>query len=433
MKKIVILTAAGAVIPWGAPSTNKITDKIRNDVEFVTKDDKPLGDYLYRRLCKIYHVGYRDINFEHIIDLVEQLYDYYISKERGSQPIFKSSISTIFDIKKDIKDMLGISDFSTIYKNTDCCFYSKNKKTSFLKGEINFFFKSVYEHFMKLIIEEIMKYSSAKSVNKYKNLNKNFRLFLDCFKDCKIRFYTTNYDRIPIKSSKLKFFDGFSFKGRRHNEFNRKDIISDNHRNSYFNLHGSIYFNVVRYKLSPEELARFYWVCTPNRVNKEGIKIKDRKDQMSRHLIASNILAGLYKPSRLLITPVFQFYQKFCRDCQEADLIFVIGYSYGDKHLNAALGDAVIINKPKIVDINVMKFLVNQQKNNVGHFSNQWRRYKSRLESIYRSDLPISLKGSSHWIEPTSKKQIKIFLGGFGEFLKKQSWSEILDRVQIND
>ena len=77
MKKVVILTGAGAVLPWGAPTTKDITEKIKNDKEFVTKNNKPLGKYLYSILREHYKKDSQNINFEHIIDFVDLLYAYY--------------------------------------------------------------------------------------------------------------------------------------------------------------------------------------------------------------------------------------------------------------------------------------------------------------------------------------------------------------------
>lgn len=397
MEKIVILTGAGAVIPWGAPSTKEITDKLRNDKNFLTTKNKPVGDYLYNELTSFYHANSQDINFEHIIDLIEQLYDYYASVELGAQVHFKSSIAAIFDIKDKIKEM-----------------FSSGERTYFLH---------VYRHFVNLVINEIKKYSSInKSPNTYSKLNIAFQSFLDYIGSYNIRFYTTNYDRIPIQCSNLSFFDGFTVKAKGEQEFNRKKLFKDEYNNCYINLHGSIYFKYKTKKtvINGEEIKTGCWICTPNKVNMIDANMKGNKDQMNRHLIGSNIIAGLYKPSRLMITPIYQFYQKFYSDCLNADCIFVIGYSYGDEHLNAAITNAVMIRSPKIIDINLLKSLKRIPKNRYGYGS-EWQKYGGVLGKVYKTKFSTSLWGGSGWVNDDGKV-IKVYLKGLKEFLQKQEW-----------
>lgn len=408
MRKIVILTGAGAVIPWGAPRTAEITDKLRKDKEFLTTKNQPVGDYLYNELTNFYHANSQDINFEHIIDLIEQLYDYYASVELGAQVHFKSSIAAIFDIKDKIKVMFSFGN--SPYSN------KSGKRTYFLH---------IYRHFINLVINEIKKYSSInKSPNTYSKLNIAFQSFLDYIGSYNIRFYTTNYDRIPIQCSNLSFFDGFTVKAKGEQKFNRKKLFKDEYNNCYINLHGSIYF---KYKtketvINSEKIKTGYWICTTNKVNMIDANMKGNKDQMNRHLIGSNIIAGLYKPSRLMITPIYQFYQKFYSDCLNADCIFVIGYSYGDKHLNVAIRDAVMIKKPQIVDINLIRFLKKMSGNGCGS-GHEWQKYTGRLKTVCGNRLKLSnsLRKRDTWVD-CPQRHIKVYLKGFKKFLMEKEW-----------
>lgn len=48
--KIIILNGTGAAIPWGAPSTNQITNKICQDKVFKSRTGQPLRDWIYKNL-----------------------------------------------------------------------------------------------------------------------------------------------------------------------------------------------------------------------------------------------------------------------------------------------------------------------------------------------------------------------------------------------
>jgi len=207
-KRIVILTGAGAVIPWGAPTTSQITQKITDDDEFVTVSGKTLGKYFYDILTLFFNLDPESVNFETIINLVEDLYGYYCSKYIRGYSEFKSSLPTIFNVKCDIES--DILDFGSIYNEYNNTFFlSKHEKVSWLKDYINQFFEQVYYHFINLIIEEIGGYSNNYTNSKYIKQNTAFGDFLNYYSDRSIRFYTLNYDRIPIHCSTVNFFDGF--------------------------------------------------------------------------------------------------------------------------------------------------------------------------------------------------------------------------------
>src|SRR5690349_90019 len=84
-KKIVILTGAGADLPWGGPSTTELTKAILNDRKFLNASGKRFGRLLYDTLSKPYssdeyaHPSAPVPNFESILNLIEYLYIYYNS------------------------------------------------------------------------------------------------------------------------------------------------------------------------------------------------------------------------------------------------------------------------------------------------------------------------------------------------------------------
>lgn len=415
MKKIVILTGAGAVIPWNAPSTDKITQRILNDNSLNAKN-KPLGLYLFEKLSPYYYADPQNINFEFIIDLIEVFLDYYDSCIQGRRTVFKSSFSAIFNIKKEIeKDILGFSP--------------KNKTD--LTSAFGFF-SNAYKLFINLIIEEIEKYSNIFS--QYQCLNKNFDEFLSQFKNYKIRFYTTNYDRLPIKCSNKEFFDGFDLKDKQYFKYNPNKIFDDEVYNSYFNLHGSIYFKTEQIKIySPMMAGYFDWVCTPDQINKIDNSTPYNRDQNRKRLPGTNILAGLSKSPRIFISPQYQFYQKFHFDCISADIILIIGYSYGDIHINAAIKNGIQVKNSQIINITYHDNWINQIKHK--KFNNNlkilwinsfpYSQFLEDLLSLYNENINRR-RDDSGWLNSDSHS-LRIYWKGFEEFLKNNEWIGLLN------
>ena len=76
-----------------------------------------------------------------------------------------------------------------------------------------------------------------------------------------------------------------------------------------------------------------------------GRGASDKTDQDNKKVINSNIITGFNKTSRILTTPYSQFYHRFYQDCIIAENIYIVGYSFGDIHINKAIKTASLINK----------------------------------------------------------------------------------------
>lgn len=69
--KTIIFTGAGASIPWGAPTTWKITEKLISDRTFRSYTGQPIGNWIYHKLIGLYHKDPNTVNFETIINSIE--------------------------------------------------------------------------------------------------------------------------------------------------------------------------------------------------------------------------------------------------------------------------------------------------------------------------------------------------------------------------
>ncbi len=66
--------------------------------------------------------------------------------------------------------------------------------------------------------------------------------------------------------------------------------------------------------------------------------------------MVTNIITGFQKAQKAMITPFKQMQAAFDKDCFFSEEIYIIGYSFGDEHINATLRTALRHNdKLKII------------------------------------------------------------------------------------
>lgn len=307
----VILTGAGAVVPWGAPKTDEITSILRNDSTFVNDKGEPIGEYLYSLLKT--QMGkrraYNTPNFESILHFIELLFEYKKSRYSMSSSFFR--INDFFLIDPEIQNKLEIYESQKLDKRLDTSFGTKRPIAN------EYYYYELYLHFIFLIKKEIEKYETVEE-NKYHELNKSFNRFLNQVKGENgiVRFYTLNYDYLVPNISNLKFFDGYDEKT---GKINVKKIIEDDNIDCYYHLHGSFKLNYIG------EKSNDYSSCSLQR------------NFVQNNLIPSNIITGYHKPERILDKTFYEFYQKMVEDLIKANKIYIIGYSFNDMHVNAAL------------------------------------------------------------------------------------------------
>jgi hypothetical protein len=337
-----ILTGAGAVLDWGAPSTSYLTEVLRENETFKTKSGIPVGEYLFS-LLKEKNTG--EINFEHIINLVEAIYNYVDTKENKLH-----TAETIFSfIDKEIEsELFSFCDiyeegkygfFYPIVGDVEKCFNSKHQ-----------YMNKIYNHFIKLILEKIEPYEQT--FKEHGDLNNSFNDFLASFNDNNtIRFYTTNYDRIPAKIKPNYFFEGFGREleiKQKHTFFDTEKVTSEINQPCYYNLHGSIHYNY----------GGAGWLLNPEKVFYQLELSQKEINQLGEIHLPSNIITGMGKASRILFGPHLSFYNSFYNDCMRTDNLIIIGYSFSDIHINQAIRNAIVSKRnPKNLKVIIVDYL----------------------------------------------------------------------------
>lgn len=385
----VILTGAGAVIPWGAPTTDKLTDILRHDSVFINDKGEPIGDFIYSLLLiqKEKRRGYHTPNFETILHFVELLFEHKRSQSFMSDSFFK--LIDFFLIEPKIQDALQI--FET--KNANFYSLTNDNKAKYLDTafgskrlvENEYYYYELYLHFTFLIKKEIEKYEIV-GESDYCELNKVFNQFLNQIKGEKgiVRFYTLNYDYLVPNISNLTFFDGYD---KITGKIDEKRIIEDDKVDCYYHLHGSFKLNLIGEKSNDYSISKI------------------QRSFIQNDFIPSNIITGYNKPDRIFNDIFYEFYQKMIEDFINADRIFIIGYSFNDMHVNAALRRAI---KKGVVDITVV------DKCSLQDFG---LKYSKIVNNEIGYNMLKSSKEANTYQMSTEAPKAKAFLNGLNDFI----------------
>lgn len=446
--KIVILTGAGALFPWkdkgmSISSTIELTDALRNDTTYTTNCGEPLGEFFYRVLTNIMQPEY--VNFERIIDLLDNLCIFLIQEDsmtiekKFSQdiPLKKAWVENGYIDQNGkvcpeacIPDNIKGLDIRTWYPSgytpglydlrqgiSDRLFDTANYKgieQACGKGQEIFakkiYIKNILYHFVDLIAKRIERYAIQPIPSDASKLNTEWNDFLK-YLDArfqKIRIYTLNYDCLPVKISNFNFFDGF-------NQGREPDLIKlwqDDDGFSYINLHGSIHWDYDKKSMN--------WHCDPQKTFFSP-KYARQKRKNLEDMPKFNIITGLQKPFRVLDQPFYNFYQKFAFDCSNADAIVTIGYSYGDEHVNKAIG---MIRTKHLIDI--VKDSAKHKNMIIVNSLTDIRRGSINADIFNIKNNNIARPtNNSYVVEKDVHHNLKIYFQGFEEFLNEQEWEPI--------
>jgi len=384
----VIITGAGSVKPWGGSTTYKLTELLKEDETFINDQGERIGQYLFDLLSS--KTPNRSIpNFETILNFIEELYQF---KDNDRKPLVDS---------QSLKSSFRIYDYSQI--NSEIT----NKLRSFELGNPNkmdgffnvitlntifglsrkihgsYFYSELYLYFVYLILEQIKTYDNETNASADPELNKKFTAFLMKLKQNTglIRYYTLNYDLLPLKIYE-GFFNGYNNDG----ELDIKGIVKKNDIDIYYNMHGSINvnFNLIK--------AGYAY----------GFKTASTFE--NNRLIQSPIITGYNKLDRVFDPPYFHFYNKLIDDCYKSDNIYLIGYSFGDKHINSAINGAMQLGKTKITVID--KIDINDKNS------------RRKFMANYKKTIPTD-EYTINDFEPKNSKKLQLYFNGFKEYLEK--------------
>jgi len=372
MKKVKrsFLFGAGAAFEWDAPSTQALTEMILKSGFKTLDNTTPITRFIYQKLIDS---GYdsKEINFEAIIGVIEELLVYYSNFDSSRR--IPSLLKSFFDSKFENE----IFNFSIeggnprhgytleIPKGTNYR-YSKNSFQN--ETPQQFFLQHLIGVLLTDISSTISEYSYYSKAHSTLNVNSaSSKSFIEWMKlqkeQTSLRLYTLNYDRIfqtLLCENGISIFEGFDTEIPETSTYgirpNVNRILRDFDTDVCYNLHGCINWDVEELDFhqlaNPEILYKRY----PNLpVNNTPASVQIEK---GKTMMVTNIVTGYQKAQKSMIAPFKQMQSAFDIDCSLSNEIYVIGYSFGDEHINESLRTAIRHNsnlKMVIVDPHFMK------------------------------------------------------------------------------
>lgn len=350
--RTVILFGAGAVRDFRGPTTGELTELIKS-CGFYCSDNKTRITEFISRVLK--EKGYDEdkINFETIINVVEDFIIHY-SNTNKIPSLSKTFFSSRFE-----NDLLNFSIVGGEEKRGFKLEIPKGKKYDYAKSSFNeespeqLFFLYLLENLLTHIDDKVSKYTyhterhSLVITDEKKELNENFQNWIKQISENSIlRMYTLNYDRVfKILSERvgIKIFEGFDsgeFVPQEEVNVDLKKILSDFNCNTHYNLHGSVFWKIKTrengFEIDPQVTLKSY----PGlQINNPGLPMLQM--EKGKNILMTNIITGYHKTQKSFISPFRQMQSAFDRDCMISDDIWIIGYSFGDEHINTSIKNAL--------------------------------------------------------------------------------------------
>ncbi len=135
-------------------------------------------------------------------------------------------------------------------------------------------------------------------------------------------------------------------------------ILQDTESNVHYNLHGSAYWEVL--DLDENELPNSEIVLSDNIHLQSNNSPASIQIERGKTLLITNIITGYQKAQKSMLTPFKQMQSAFDADCCLADTIMIIGYSFGDEHINYTLKSALRYNPSVKIVIVDPHFITNK-------------------------------------------------------------------------
>lgn len=377
-KRNVFLFGAGAAMPWGGPSTDKLTQVIRNSGFFTKDGTTRITDFIYTELLKN---GYKawEANFETIINVIEEflIYNSTFNRTGTTDSIFK-----IFMEFRNAENLLnykvhGERKHGYQLEIPPGSLYEYSEKSLNNETPEQMFFQALIRELLTDLSAGIIDYSyhtGGKSkifTSENNELNTGFVTFMkQKAAEGVIRLYNLNYDRIfkvLLERGGVPIFEGFECGEYLNYDCERiapnlLRILEDTNCHTHYNLHGCDHWEVLQE--DDTELYNPMVYMSPFAQLAINNSSAVMQIERGRSIVVSNIITGYQKAQKSFIAPFKQMQSAFDRDLLNANTLYIIGYSFGDEHVNTTIRLATKHNpKLRIVIVDPAYSEVNDPKN----------------------------------------------------------------------
>lgn len=368
-KRQVYLLGAGAAMDWyKAPSTASITNHVINS-GFKNKEGEYVTKVIYDWLIGEDQWNKANVNFETIVNVLEDFVQYWSSSQK--QRIF--GLSFFIDERDEKWGRVINYELKSSHSHYEIRIPQAGEafdsRCDFVGNQIHPTAK-YFELLLMVVLDNIVS-----TVTEYSFCTINKQL-VDCKENSEInelaisyfqqavtnnilRIYSLNYDRLlqyVLYKADIPAFQGFNLKGH-FPDVNEKPwvelkrILEDVDSNCIYHLHGNAWWEVDAHNANGLDAYNFFLEYgNGGYIFNSGFA--DIEMEKGKRLLISGIITGYQKAQRTALSPFRQMLSAFDRDCIVADEIIIIGYSFGDEHINDIIRNARKYNpKSKLVVI----------------------------------------------------------------------------------
>lgn len=312
-RKLLIVLGAGSSIPCGMPTLTQLDEKMKTwSGEWRDEPALPHGTErgIFNDLWEIVDEYYRQnnrprlglrANFEKILGEMTALASWVTPSPFGNALVAAVREGTPSD------------KFTWAHGHSEPYFYRQLiiAQASFL---------------MTKLAEYVRQRSAALDVNSsaYAAYKQFFSRLRDEFE---VGIYTLNYDDIAWRSWP-DAFTGFSG-----GKFDARQVSSRPDWAFIYHLHGSVHYS---FRDSPSDRS-VEWKDDLNDTFKTCELAFPSMAAEFKPIVPSTLIAGGFKLDQLLADPAQTFHATLVRHAHEADCILIIGYGFGDVHVNRAM------------------------------------------------------------------------------------------------
>lgn len=424
--KTVYLFGAGAVIPWKGPTTSSLTELIKNSGFFCKNGDKRVTQKIYEVLLNYYPDS--EINFETILNVIEELLVFHSSNN------YKDTNSFLFPFVKSRLFLDEIFNYEIVgeWKHGGKLIIpnreSEINKAGALQNQSHeqFYLQLLYSNILTKISAKVSSYSYHTSGNtkiatsENEELNNRFYQWIkeEAISESIVRLYTLNYDRlfsVVLKSKGLPIFEGADCGSELTPDeilpFDIVRITTDFESNIHYNLHGSSFWDIRDRNYFQLPSVQFFLTGAP-KLTSNMWEQPIMQMEKGKIINPSNIITGYQKTQKSSISPFRQMQSAFDRDCIEATKIIIVGYSFGDAHLNETIRMVLIHNSEAEVQIIDPYFRKNRLDEKLG------------IELFSNSSRPLSPSNLSNNSCSFLDGKVVVYEEYFDQFLKRNTLLE---------
>ncbi len=308
-RKLLVLLGAGSSIPYGMPSVDKVDELMRRwssggkscQSEHLKSDVFNALWEISERYYGVNRYGIRP-NYERVLGEMTALANWLSPPPFGNPTIEAIGGCTPFST------LAGLRDSSDEFAGR-----------TLVLSQQEFLLERLANHMRKHCRRNI---SNLSGFSDYTNFLRILREHFD------VGIYNLNYDTVA-KTAWPEAFSGFDQWGF----FNPLAVAQRQEWEFIYHLHGSVHHCISHPIARP-------WIVWKDDLGEQftdrGVPPADMAQDF-RPIPLTTLISGGFKLDQILAEPYQTFYSTLVRHVHEADAILIVGYGFGDLHVNRAI------------------------------------------------------------------------------------------------